>query len=481
MPDLQIAADFRVKVAQYIEMHRLLQPGMRVVVGVSGGADSVALLHVLKELSRQWRLQLHVAHLNHLLRPAAREDAAFVQRLGRSWNLPVTVGYADVCRLAGRRRLGIEEAGRQARYRFLFYVAEKTGADRIAVAHHADDQVETIFLNILRGTGASGLSGMSQRNGIVVRPFLGITREKIENYCRSAQLNWRLDATNLGEVYLRNKIRNRLLPLLRDEFNPHIDQAIIRLSRIMEAENRFLNRYVREFYKTLVIKGKAGLKLKLPDFIDLPPAIQRRLLRAVVQNAAGHLCDLGYRHVEDCLSLVRTGSTGGEVHLPHGIRVRKSYEYLIIGRASAAAGIPFVRQLLTVPGETRVPDLGIAIRADILPWRPDSDPRLLCTPRTGYRVCFDYDKIKRPLYVRTRALGDRIYLFGGGGTKKIKDLFIDLKIPREARERVPLVVSDEEIYWVAGYRRSETGRVTPNTRRILSLEINKLNSIDESC
>ncbi len=466
--------DFQERILRFIESRQLLRPGMRVVVGVSGGADSVALLHVLKELGTL-SLSLHIAHLNHLLRPEAGDDARFVQRLAHRWGIPVTIGYADVKRLAASMKTGIEDAGRFARYRFLRHVARKAGAERIAVAHHAGDRVETILLNLLRGTGPSGLSGIPVQNGPVVRPLLCATREEIEDYCRRAGLTWRTDPSNLSTNYLRNKIRHQLLPLLKKEFNPCVEQALLRLGDIIEEEDGFLQNYTLKVGGKLIKERRAGeIKLDLPGFLGLPLAVRRRLLRAAVSEAAGNLKDFGYLHVEDCLHLLAGGPVGGEIHLPGGVRVRKSYRDFIIHKdPERFSPHPFVEQQIAVPGETPVPALGVTVHAAIIEREPGQAPCLLDLRGSSHRAFFDYDKIKLPLYVRTRRPGDRMRPFGMGGSKKLKKLFGDLKIPREEREQIPLVASDGEIYWAVGCRRSREALVTPETRRVLMLHFIK--------
>ncbi|MGB9793129.1 MAG: tRNA lysidine(34) synthetase TilS [Thermacetogeniaceae bacterium] len=471
MPDPE---DFRNKVLAFIESRRLLRPGMKVVVGVSGGVDSVALLHVLKEATTL-SLSLHVAHLNHLLRPEAGEEARFVRSLARSWGIPVTTGYADVRRIAAAKKTSVEAAGRIARYSFLRHVARMVGADRIAVAHHADDRVETILLNILRGTGPSGLSGIPVRNGNVVRPLLCVTRAEIEGYCREAGLKWCVDPSNLSTDYQRNKIRHILLPLLRKEFNPRVEEALLRLAEIVEEEDLFLSEYALRVGRRLVKKrGKRELRLDLSRFLRLPRPLQRRLLRSAVVAVAGGLKDFGYIHVEDSIRLLSEGGVGAEVHLPCGVRVRKSYrDFAVFKGEMAPEKRPPVERRIAVPGTTELPELGFTVFAQIV--ERDGGGRLDLPDFSGspWVAFFDYDELRLPLFVRTRRPGDRIRPFGMEGSKKLKKLFGDLKIPLEERDRIPLVASDGEIYWVVGCRRSRDALVTPETRRVLVLRFLK--------
>lgn len=468
MPGLQ------EKVAGLIKEYKLLIPGMRVVVGVSGGADSIALLHALKVLSRPLSLQLQVAHLNHLLRQEAGEDAAFVQQFARELGIPVTVGYARVAHLAELHKMGIEEAGRWARYRFLYHVAERTGAHRIAVAHHAGDQVETVLLNILRGAGPAGLSGMPVKSGLVIRPLLNVTREEIEEYCGAHLLGWRTDASNLTTDYQRNRIRVELLPYLRRYFNSGVDGVLLNLAEIMDAENDLLDLLTRRILRKIQLEdGKGGVTLPLKEFCPLPLAVRRRLLRTAIGKIDGSLRDLGYRHVEDSLEFLEESTPGKEIHLPRGIKIKKSYDTFCITK-----GEPFPRQggsievPLEVPGETRVPGLGVVFQSEVLPW--ESFQGDFSGNFSNYQVCFDYDKIKLPLFVRTRRKGDRIRPFGLQGTKKLKKLFGELRIPPKERDRIPLVTSSRKIYWVVGYRRSDAALLSSETRQVLVLRAHKI-------
>lgn len=465
------AGDLMAAVRLYINRHRLLEPGMSVLVAVSGGADSVALLHLLKDLAPEYGWQLRVAHLNHGLRQEAAGDAAFVQKLAHRWGLPVLMGQARVGRLARARKLGVEEAGRLARYSFLRQAARSVGAERIALAHHAGDQVETILLNLIRGSGPAGLTGIKPRNGILVRPLLETSRAEIEGYCRAHGLSWHEDATNFSTAYTRNRIRHQLLPLLEREYNPGIRDALLRLREILLEENHLLDRLTREAAQE-VLQGEPGkrISVSLSELWTRHPALRRRLLRLAAGRAGRGLGDLGYGHINSCLKLARDGSDGAELHLPRGLRVRKDYGRLIFTRKLPSveeAGSPFKPVSLLIPGETALPELGVAIRAEVRDKAYGEVP----LPKDGDTACFDLDLVELPLKVRVRQPGDRITLFGLEGSKKLKKLFGDLKIPLNLRHRIPLVTGEREIYWVAGVRRSALAPVGPATRRVLWLKL----------
>jgi tRNA(Ile)-lysidine synthase len=465
---------FREKVEDLIRKEKLIRPGMRVVVGVSGGADSVALLSVLKELAPSFSLDIYAAHLNHLLREEAVEDAAFVQEFARSLHIPVAVGYARVAYLACEHQMSIEEAGRWARYRFLRYAARRFGAQRIAVGHHLGDQVETVIFNFLRGAGPAGIAGIPVQNRGVVRPLLGVTREEIEDYCRFRDLTWCTDVTNLATDYRRNRIRVELLPYLRQYFNPQVDRAITQLADIISQENAFFDVLAAVLLDELTEEGMHGqFNVSLGKFLSFPLALQRRLLRKVIRRKGEGLKDIGYQNYNDCLSFLEESRPGGELHLPHGLRLVKGSRYFTVLKTSPKRSTwKEVYRILEVPGETMIPELGVSISAKIRPYRDFPDQSFYFLPE-NYQVCFDYDKINLPLFVRTRRDGDRIRPFGLEGTKKLKKLFNDLKISSHQRDCVPLVVSDDEIHWVVGYRRGAAAPVTAKTKQVLLLQAHR--------
>jgi tRNA(Ile)-lysidine synthase len=501
---------------------------MRVVAGVSGGIDSVCMLQLLRDLAPEYSLELHVVHLDHMLRPESGADAAFVRQLAGRAGLPVTVGHARVGAIAGRLGIGIEEAGRLARYRLLETVADRIGARRIAVGHHQDDQVETVLLNIVRGAGPGGLAGMRPRRGRVVRPLLSVSREEIAAYCRAAGLEWRTDESNSSPEFLRNRIRHHLLPLLRKEFNPRIDQAILRLAEIAGEEHRWLGRHARFLLRRLLAEAgderrgrsgrryrerswrwqpreRSGVRLSLHDFERLPLVLRRRLLREAVRQAGGSLRRLGYQNVEDCLDFLSRGTPGRAVQLPDGMRVSKTSGSFTVAvqdapstggggrpggdrarRAPGTAphpgstGAPDGRAApvpLLVPGETSLGELGLTIRARVVDIAPSQ--ALYPFPADdggGRRACFDYEKLEKPLAVRTRRPGDRLQPFGMQGTKKLKKLLGELGVPGGERSRIALVTSNDQIIWIAGYRRAQAAPVTGQTRQVLILEAERLQS-----
>lgn len=462
------------KVKKYIERHKMIQPGDKVVVGLSGGADSVALLHVLKELQDSMHFELYAAHVNHGLRgQAAVEDAEFARNLCQEWSVPFYLKEADVRSLAKALNQTEEEAGRLVRYGFFSEVMEKINGNRIATAHHKNDQAETILHNIIRGSGMAGLTGIRPvRDGVIIRPLLDVSRREIEDYLKEKGLNWRLDTTNLDSAYTRNRIRNRLLPYLARDYNPEIVDSLARLGHILRDEDSFLNELCYNLYTEIVSFGSGQVELDLRKLSRCHPALQRRLIRMALADARGDLDGVGHTHVEAVIDLAGNGQTGSHTTIPAGslnktrIQVLVRYGYLIFREEGAGSSTPAFDEYLPVPGRIFLEDLNLSIRSAV--W--DKSKGFSFSPRCIY---IDRDKVKGRLSVRQRREGDRFRPLGMEGSKKLKDYFIDKKIPREKRSRIPLLVDEENIIWVVGYQMNHDYRITDSTKNVIKISVEK--------
>lgn len=545
------------KVRATIQKYEMTRPGDRVLVGVSGGPDSVALLHVLWVLSEELGIVLHVAHLNHMLRgEAADEDAAYVSDLAGRLGLPVTVESRDVAAIAREERVSLELAAREARYEFYREVARSTGATRVALGHHAGDQAETVLLRLLRGTGTTGLGGIppvrplgtgeagagnskDKEGPVIIRPLIGVPRREIEAYCVDNHLSPRVDASNLAPVYARNRVRHELIPLLERRFNPRIVESIARTAELVREDDAFISGEVRRRMGHIIIgKSPGGALLSVTRLLAEPVAVQRRVVREAIALLGLGVEDVGFEHVETVLELAREGSPGAAASLPRGIWARKAYRpakpleggdrqgvslaigspvELILEFGSGPAPVPEPERwpsgeteawaasesaarshpggplaargfehTLNVPGTTFVPELGLIIDAEVFETKRcgrGEDARVgrvghvgragagPCPEPDPYEAFFDLDALGPSLAVRTRREGDRIRPFGMEGHKKLKDLFIDDKIPRNIRDRVPVIVAGKDILWVVGVKRSDLARVSPSTRRVLRLAV----------
>lgn len=461
------------KVRETVTRHNMLKQGDKVLVGVSAGPDSVCLLHILKELKEEYDLALYIAHLHHGFRGSeADEDVRFVQAMGESLGIPVHIEYADIPSYIKEAGLSKQAGAREVRYRFFHRVAGETGADRIALGHTADDQVETFLMRLLRGSGSPGLSGIPPVREKIIRPLIDIHREEIRQFLSERDIRYRIDSSNLSPVYLRNKIRLELIPYLLKEFNPNIMDTLLRNLKILRDEERFLDQYVERIYPDMLVSASRGcVRFDAGKLAGIARPLRRRVMRHAVESLSGEGgVDLSFRHVEDSLSLLE-GDREGEVHLPRGIIVKRERGTFGVFLKPRVVSTPPYLYEITIPGDTRASEAGIIISTALLEQVPPAENQKEDGRNKGL---FDMGKFSLPLIIRNRRPGDLFYPRGmGGQRKKIKEYFIDLKIPREERDKIPILVSPEGILWVVGYRTDERFRVTPDTKKILEVKASK--------
>ncbi|HEX9713500.1 MAG TPA: tRNA lysidine(34) synthetase TilS [Actinomycetota bacterium] len=433
----------------------LLKGGESVVAAVSGGPDSLAMLHALHRLADEYGLELHVAHLDHRLREGSAADAAFVSRQAARLGLPATVRAAE----APQRPRGTspEEAAREMRLGFLEETAAAVGADRIATGHTLDDQAETVLMRVLTGAGPRGLAGIPAARGPYVRPLLDVRRAQTEAFCRVLRLRPRLDPTNEQADYLRNVIRRETIPALSSTINARLPETLARLADVMAAEDEVMEAGLGEAGDPEGVEGALGLSVELLG--ALPVALQRRAIRRLAARAGA---SLSHELTESVRLLALEGSTGQRIALPGPLNARRGYGFLLIGRAPSPQA-PATVELL-VPGETDLPPWGLRARSWMSSDRPEGWP-------DGRRICvLDADRIAFPLRVRRVRPGDRFRPIGMTRQKKVGDFFTDQKVPVEGRGEVPLVVgADGEIVWLVGYRPDDRAKIRPDTRRVLWL------------
>lgn len=445
-------------IKETIQKHNMLSPNNGVVVGLSGGADSVALLTVLITLREKYPLKLYAVHVNHNLRANAKKDEIFVQKICKDRGIPLRVCDADIRGKAEREKLSIEEAGRRVRYDCFYAALNELDAQKIAVGHNADDNAETVLLNLCRGAGLRGVCGIPPVNGSVVRPLLETPRAEIEAYLKKEGIAFIEDDSNAGFDYTRNRIRNIVLPAIVKHVNPSAAENIARNTAMLRADAEYLEDAAREAFLTCTgirykLDDGSPLSLNIPRLLMLPEALRNRVVREAIARArltyeidAEDFTDIRAVHIYDALKIAN-GETGKEAHLP-GIKVTRSYDELYFTPAASAnastQGIGFYRPLI-LDKPSHIPEIGKTITLSLSP--PEESPRLLCT-RT-----FDYDILSKnlsDLCVRTRRKGDRVAL--PGGTKKLQDYFTDTKTPRHLRDTVALVALGGDIVWILDER-----------------------------
>ncbi len=459
------------EVAWQVECRNLR--GARLAVAVSGGPDSLALLHALNALKRDLRLDLVAAHLNHGLRPeSAREDAAFVRAFAESIGVPVRVGAADADAFRRERRLSLEDAARRLRYEFLAEVAAETGADAIALGHTADDQAETVLMRILRGTGLDGLGAMSPlsaatwagRRVNLFRPLLGVYKSETVAYCADNRLTSRVDATNFSPLMTRNRARMELLPAM-ETYNPAAKSALNRLAKSARLDMSFIRQHAELAAMSVMKREADGASLDRAAFAELHPAIQRHLLRFAAESVAGDRADLSEAHIEAMLAVMR-GPAGRGIDLPRGVRFETDYRRARMYHAAArraafpeppAAPVPMAALGETVAGGWRVRAEPADCRDALADRRPPT-----AAPGAALAETFAAAALADNPRVRTRAPADRFQPLGMSAEKKLSDFMIDAHIPRNLRDKIPLLESGGRIAWVVGWRIAEWAKATPD-------------------
>ena len=447
-----------------IEQHRMVSPGETVVLAVSGGADSMALLRLFAGLREPWRLRLHVAHLDHRLRPDSQEDAAFVSAQAQTLAISVTVEAADVCGLAAREKRSIEEAGRAARYAFFARVAGAIGAQRVATAHTRDDQVETVLMALLHRGPWEMLAGIPPARPLggatVVRPLRAASRQEIVRFLRDAGAAWREDPTNRDLRLLRNRIRADVLPDLCRIW-PEAPALLWELGEAAREADAAVARLAASRYGHLTRREDHTVHVARETFRSLPATLRRRLLAAAVAEVTGTVQPTPRVVLGQALRAAEAGRVGGEMAVGDAV-VRVGYGTIEVAPAAAAAASGSYD--LPVPGEVRAAGFGLTVTAEL------SGREAMEAPPGQDGAVFDADCVQAPLLIRSWRPGDRFAPSGLGGKKKVQDFFVDAKIPRWQRGRVALVVdAGDRILWVVGHRRAETCRVTERTNRVVRI------------
>jgi tRNA(Ile)-lysidine synthase len=462
------------KVDQLIRDEHLLDEEDSIVVAVSGGPDSMALLHILFLLaaSRKWRLI--VAHVNHQFRGEESDrEAEFVAEYAKHLGLPFEIGVINVPRFIKESHMNGQAAARELRYDFLLHVADKYQARRIALAHHADDQAETLLMRLVRGTGTLGLTGIPIRRWIknveLIRPLLRIYKSEVLQHCEQHGLSFCWDSSNAQHKYVRNQIRHELIPLLK-QYNPQLPEALNRLADVMGLEDDYLKQEVDAAYQKLVVKAINGLQLPRSGFASLHPALQRRLIKLILSYLAPNASSFDFLTTEKVrFAIMQDTPTTLTLILGANIIFTREYEQMYFQLKSAvSSGYHYC--LESGEGQLELPD-GMLLSYFVSDVNERSHPKLSRSHETAY---FDLDLLSFPLDVRNRQDGDRMEIRGLNGSKKVKDIFIDAKLPLRLRNQVPLIVdAAKRVLWIPGFRRSVHAIASSTTTRLLCMELHR--------
>jgi tRNA(Ile)-lysidine synthase len=478
-------ADLLPQVRAYARRHGMFAHGQAVVAGVSGGPDSLCLLHLLTRLARALDLRVCVAHLNHGLRGAESDaDAEFVRQVAADWGWPCAVERADVAALAAQPGVSVEEAAREARYAFLARVAVAAGTDVIAVGHHADDQAETVLMHFLRGSGVAGLRGMLPvtelaeyrlravpgpvpSSGLyLVRPLLGVSRAAITDYCREHELSPRTDSSNADTTYYRNRLRHELLPLL-EIYNPAVREVLAHTAAVMAGDHEVLAvELSRIWARVMIAVEPAAVTFDLTAWRGLSIGLQRATVREAIHRLRRSLRNINWEHVEAAVWLAREGHAGQAATLAAGLELQIGYDTLRIADEAATPAVEDAPQVsgpveLAAPGLTELAggwrvSVGRFARADLPPnYTANAD---------GWSAWLDADAVGATLTLRPRVPGDRLQPLGmGGHTVRLNELMINLKTPRHARAGWPILAGRAGIAWACGLRVDERAAVREDT------------------
>ncbi len=459
--------------------HRLWKKGDRILAAVSGGADSTALLLLLDAVRRELGLDLSVVHLDHGLRgEESRREARAVKRFARKLGLPCSAGRIDVRAAARRGKLSLETAARRKRLEAFRAAAARRRARLVAVGHQADDQAETVLMRLLRGTGPGGLAGMRPRQPMgeitLVRPLLGFTRAELLDYLRAKGIGYATDSSNRDRRFFRNRVRLDLIPRLERRYSPAVKKLLVRLAELERVRDDYINDRAREALARL---SGGGPSLEIEPWLDLPPALRGEVMKLFVA-AGGGLSPLA-EHLDMIEKLARGGS-GKSVRLPGGLKLTREFGLLRSGEQAASG----YRYRLPCPGKVRVPEAGVEVTARLRKrvrgegrtWARSRKAAGKWTwpPERTLSELVDYSRLRPPLEIRSRRSGDGYRPLGRGGGKKLKKLFIDLKIPLSRREIVPVVADSGGIVWPVGAPPADFCRVTETTENLLEISVTRI-------
>lgn len=473
------------KVIRYIEKHKMIKNGDTIVLGISGGADSVCLFLVLLELSKRYNLKLLAVHVNHNLRgDEALRDQKYVEDICKKYQVPCTVVSVDVKEEARKRKRSVEEAGREVRQAAMGQsvarakevslkgdgtIARDEGY-KIATAHHSNDNAETMLINLARGTGIGGLTGIIPVQGQRIRPLLCVTREEIEAYLKEHNQSYCTDSTNAENIYTRNVIRNQVVPKLEEEVNQqtvlHMNQAMEELQKIEDYLQMQLSQCWQECVE--VDENQRRIVILQENLREQVEILQERVMKKALEEMAGCQRDIGRVHVSQLLELLEK-QVGREIHLPYQLVGKRIYEGIEIRKVEENVGLLGMK--MVIPGKTYLSD-GTTVETRVL-YKDEMD-EIQEKPFTKY---FEYDIMTEVPCIRTRDIGDYIVINGNGNRQTIKKYYVNNKVSEQLRDRIPLVTIGEEVIWIVGYRRSSNYVTDQNTNRVLEITYNGGNDV----
>ena len=456
------------RVKDTIDEYGMLVNGDKVLVSVSAGPDSMALLYILLKLKDSYDLNLQLFHLDHLTREGQSSiDAQFIKELSKKIGIDLNLYVKSAEKYAREKGLSFETGARELRLSLLKKVADQKKFTKIATGHNANDLAETMLMRLIRGTGTKGMIGISPTRGKFIRPLIYVFRDEVEKFCYENEIGFRIDQTNLGSYYFRNAIRNRLIPLMREISKKDFLKNLINFSKIYLEEDRFLNSLTKKIYYRILKRKNDDVYIPIIELKNLPPALNRRLLRLAIGEKKGELLDISFNAVEDIIDSLKSETESFVFNLPKFIKVVKDKENLVIKKIKKQE--IFFKKEVPIEGTCILEILNLVIRTRIVDRK---DAKIKDDKKTAY---MDYENIVPQLYVRPWKFGDRFMPLGLDKRKKLQDFFVDEKIAREKRKTIPILVDGEKIVWIVGYRIDERVKVKPETKKVLIIDIKELN------
>jgi tRNA(Ile)-lysidine synthase len=462
------------KVNHYINEQGIITAGDHILIGVSGGADSLALLYFLDKFKEAYAVTIGVAHLHHGLRgEAADADEAFVRTFCEERAIPFYSRRRNIREISQDDKISIEEAGRNERYGFFQTVAREHGYNRIALGHHINDQAETMLMRLIRGTGVKGVSGIkSSRNNLYIRPFLCLTKKEIVAYCAINQLAYRTDATNFQRDYTRNRIRLDIMPLIL-EINPRAELHFNEFTIIANEYEAFFEKYVDTIQEKLISRRDNSVFLDRALWLGEEPVVQKELLRRLIFEFKGSLKEIEYNHITAFYNLLKSDKTTWEMNLPHQMLLMRRYD-----RVMVTSSQKMVKKIIApkriLPDKTWIfAREGIILEVEIMTQAAFCKKNAFFSKEleNHSEKYFDYDKIRGDIYLRSRQSGDFFYPSGLAGKKTLKKYFIDKKIDRDLRDEIPLLATDSEVLWIIGYAINERYLANGQTKNIIKVNV----------
>jgi len=449
------------RVRETIREFGMIVPGENVLVAVSGGADSTALLFCLRQLSLEMNFTLTVAHLNHCIRGSEGDaDAEFVRQLSFDLGIPCVSEAIDVRRQAAGENL--EAFARRLRYDFLKRAAAQAGASKIAIGHHENDQAETVLFRLLRGSGIEGLSSIRPvLDGLIIRPLIACQKSLIHEYLREIGVGYKDDSTNADMSYARNRIRRELIPYLEAKFNPQLISTLAREAAIARETWDYIETQAAAAYEKLRTESEGVVSLSVIGLRDLHPALRKQVLRMALKECFGSLQGIYSRHIEDLLALCRTDARGREIHLPCGVRGIRQFDQLLLQKRCPDP-VEDYAYTLKIPGECHVAEINARFRCALLQGKSKADAE------DGVKAVLNAAILPEFLTIRSKQPGDR---YGGAGHRKVKKMLIDHKVPFDRRALLPMIVAADTVIWIPGFRPARNYAAPPDAKTCLLIEM----------